>query len=111
MSPVRSRGSSRTSFSLILVQQGRIEEARRLIEDRWHDQGLSTLERVALLHDHIALDLETMPLDGNLEFLGSANTTRRRRRALAGSRQPGFEDRPARGSLALAGRCDRSPWG
>ena len=42
--------------------------------DRGHagdEPGLSLRANgSALLHDHIALDLDTMPLEGNLEFLG-----------------------------------------
>ncbi len=60
---------------MILVQQGRLGEARNLIEARWKEDGLSRPERLSLLHDHIALDFETMPLDGNLEFLGITSAT------------------------------------
>ncbi len=60
---------------VILVQEGRSTEARRLIEDRLNEPGLSTSDLVALIHDHMALDLDAVPLAENLEFLGRADAT------------------------------------
>ena len=55
---------------VILGLQGRLLEARQLIEDLWEEPGLSLSERVGLLRDHLALDLDAMPLEENLRFLG-----------------------------------------
>ncbi len=60
---------------VILGQQGRLDEARRLIEQRWRKTDLSPSERLALLREHLALDLEPMPLEGNLVYLGNAGAT------------------------------------
>jgi enediyne biosynthesis protein E4 len=60
---------------IILLQQGRLLEARRLIEEMWHESGLSLAEQIGLLRDHLALDLDAMPLEGNLEFLGRLAAT------------------------------------
>jgi tetratricopeptide (TPR) repeat protein len=73
--PGPSAGELHHLMLMILVQQGRLGEARNLIEARWNEDGLSGPERLSLLHDHIALDFETMPLDGNLEFLGITSAT------------------------------------
>ena len=57
---------------LILAQEGKLDLVRQLIEEHWSDSGLSTVERLALVHEHIALDLDAMPLEGNLDFLGAS---------------------------------------
>jgi tetratricopeptide (TPR) repeat protein len=57
----------------ILGQQGRDDEARRLIQSRWRQlesAGPDHLaERLTLLHDHIGLDLEPFPLEWNQSLL------------------------------------------
>ena len=74
--PGPAAGELQHLMLVIQVQQGRLGEARKLIEDRWQENdGLSRPERVSLLHDHIALDFETTPLGGNLEFLGIARAS------------------------------------
>ena len=67
--------SVRCLLLVILVQEGRNTEARRLIEDRLNEPGLSTSDLVALIHDHMVLDLDAVPLAENLEFLGRADAT------------------------------------
>ena len=63
-------GGVRHLLLSILGQQGRLGEARALIEARWRATAPDQRdERVALLHEHLALDLETFPLEGNLAFL------------------------------------------
>jgi tetratricopeptide (TPR) repeat protein len=68
---------------LILGQEGRLDEARRIVEDRWRaTDPTSRDDRVALLRQHLALDLETIPLEGNLSFLQAGEP--------AGSGDPGL---------------------
>ena len=70
--PSSSTGEVRHLLLVILGQQGRLDEARRLIEATFSETGRSQSERLALLREHLALDLETIPLDGILKLLGSA---------------------------------------
>ena len=57
----------------LLGQQGRTDEARRLIETSWADPSLVTAGdfdgRLAVLRDHVALDFEPIPLEWNLSVL------------------------------------------
>jgi enediyne biosynthesis protein E4 len=63
-------GHVRHLLLTIMNQQGRIDEARRLIEARWFEfKDAQADEAVAVLREHIALDFETVPLEGNLAFL------------------------------------------
>jgi enediyne biosynthesis protein E4 len=65
-----SSGELRHLLLVVLMQQGALDEVRQLIEARWRDAGLSYKEQIDLLRDHMALDLDTIPLEGNLELLG-----------------------------------------
>jgi tetratricopeptide (TPR) repeat protein len=73
--PSSRTAAGRHLLFVILGQQGRLLEARRLIEEMWTETSLSVTERVGLLRDHLALDLDAMPLEGNLEFLGRRGAT------------------------------------
>ena len=94
---------------VILGLEGRLEAAPRLIEERYGQERIPVAERLALLHDHIALDLEPMPLEGNLEYLGAAGPTDSDDPGLWLARsQYRHQDRPARRSRSLA-RCPGAP--
>src|SRR5262245_49181172 len=73
----------------LLGQQGRVDEARRLIETHWHQPAGRPADdfadRLAMIHDHIGLDLEPFPLEWNLSLLqsGPAPAAEDDRRALA----------------------------
>ena len=60
---------------VILGLEGRLEAARGLVEERFYEDDVPASERLALLRDHIALDVEPMPLEGNLEYLGASGAT------------------------------------
>ncbi len=68
--PGSSSSELRHLLLVILLQEGALEDARQLIEARMSETGISADERAALLRDHMALDLDTVPLEGNLELLG-----------------------------------------
>jgi enediyne biosynthesis protein E4 len=61
---------------ILLGQQGRIVEARRLIESLWHDTAVipasDMADRLAMVHEYAGLDLETFPLEWNLSRLEGA---------------------------------------
>ena len=63
----------------IVGQQGRLDEARELIESQWHAMkpgdvaGLA--ERLAMLREHVGLDFEPFPLKWNLSQLASESTS------------------------------------
>ena len=57
----------------LLGQQGRVDEARRVLEDQWRwtsARPSADLEaRLALVRDHVGLDLEAFPLEWNVGLL------------------------------------------
>jgi enediyne biosynthesis protein E4 len=63
---------------ILLGQQGRIDEARRLIEDLWNETAIvpprDEADRLAMLREHVGLDLETFPLEWNLSRLEEGGT-------------------------------------
>ena len=65
-----SSGELRHLLLVILMQRGALDEARQLIEARWREPGLSYKEQIDLLRAHMAVDLDTIPLESNLELLG-----------------------------------------
>ncbi len=73
---------------VLLGQQGRIDEARHLIEDLWDDPAivpqLDVADRLAMLREHVGLDLAAFPLEWNLSQLegGAAATAEDDRRAM-----------------------------
>ncbi len=68
--PGPEAGEVRHLLLSILGLEGRLDEARDLIEQHWHKTRRAARdERLALLREHLALDLETFPLEGNLAFL------------------------------------------
>ena len=90
--PGPERAALRHLLLTLLGQQGRVVEARRLIEAEWREStGRSESEfadRIAMIRDHIGLDLDPMPLEWNLSQIQSgpnsiAETTDEDRRALA----------------------------
>ena len=74
---------------ILLGQQGRIDEARRLIESLWDDATIvrwaDVADRLAMLREHAGLDLETFPLEWNSTQLEgvAAPTADEDRRSLA----------------------------
>jgi predicted Zn-dependent protease len=75
---------------ILLGQQGRIVEARRLIESLWSEPAVDSgagdrADRLAMAREHAGLDLETFPLEFNLTQLGGEKEPRGDddRRALA----------------------------
>jgi tetratricopeptide (TPR) repeat protein len=86
--PSPERPAIRHMLLTILGQQGRIAEARRLIETDWQAAAgppADDDDRLAMIHDHIGLDLETFPLEWNLSLIqsGPAPADDDDRRALA----------------------------
>jgi predicted Zn-dependent protease len=79
----------RRSLLVLLGQQGRLDEARRLIESLWDEPaivpGTDRTDRLAMLHEHAGLDLEPFPLEGNLGLIdaGPEPAAEGDRRALA----------------------------
>jgi tetratricopeptide (TPR) repeat protein len=73
----------------LLGEQGRVVEARRLIESLWRDTAMvpagDLADRLVMLREHAGLDLEPMPLEWNLNFFsqGPAPTDDEDRRAMA----------------------------
>jgi predicted Zn-dependent protease len=73
----------------VVGQQGRIDEARRLIESQWqateHNAGSDFADRLAMLREHVGLDFEPFPLKWNLTQLARESTSEIEsdRRALA----------------------------
>lgn len=62
--------SARHLYFLLLIQEGRLDEARALMEVLWRNMGAGrTGDQFYLLREHIGLDLETTPLEGNLSSL------------------------------------------
>jgi len=98
--PGPNSGHVRHLLLSIMNQQGRIDEVRRLIEERWMVIDASRPDDlVASLHEHIALDFETVPLEGNLAFLQGL--------ALSGTGDDGYW--LARANLAVrSGRLDEA---
>jgi hypothetical protein len=74
--PSGERPALRRLLLVLLGQQGRFDEARRIIETEWREPtmgGSDELEhRLALLHEHVGLDFEPFPLEGNLTQLDAA---------------------------------------
>src|SRR4051812_4827362 len=75
----------RNQLLSLLGQEGRFDDARRLIEIRWDDLGRSRSRpgsrdvRLALLREHVGLDFETIPLEGNMaQVQGQADDDRLR---------------------------------
>ncbi len=76
---VRSRGPQvpalRHLILILMGQQGRIVEARQLIEALSRDPTVipesDVADRLAMIHEHAGLDLETFPLEWNLSRLES----------------------------------------
>ena len=62
---------------ILLGQQGRIVEARRLIESLWGETAVDAAsdraDRLAMAREHVGLDLETFPLEFNLNRFGGEN--------------------------------------
>jgi tetratricopeptide (TPR) repeat protein len=82
------RPAARHLLLTLLGQQGRVDEARRLIEAQWQEARPSAddfTDRLSLLYDHIGLDLEAFPLEWNLSLLqqGPTPTFENDQRALA----------------------------
>jgi tetratricopeptide (TPR) repeat protein len=56
-------GGVRHLLLSILGLEGRLDEAMALVEDRWRKTAPARRDELtALLHEHLALDLETIPL-------------------------------------------------
>ena len=74
---------------IIIGQQGRIDDARRLIESLWQSDapgpGTDIADRLAMLHEHVGLDFQPFPLEWNLGQLQRDMTSvfEQDRRALA----------------------------
>jgi tetratricopeptide (TPR) repeat protein len=83
------RPAARHLLLTLLGQQGRADEARRLIEALWDERAGQPADdfadRLAMLHDHMGLDLEAFPLEWNLSQLqgGPAPAAEDDQRALA----------------------------
>jgi enediyne biosynthesis protein E4 len=62
----------------LLGQQGRIDEARRLLESFWTDPALLPAGdfdgRLAVLREHVSLDFEPFPLEWNLSVLAAGSS-------------------------------------
>ena len=90
----------RNQLLSLLGQEGRFDDARRLIEIRWDDLGRSRSRpgsrdaRLALLREHVGLDFETIPLEGNMaQVQGQADDDRLRlARAYLATRLGRFEE-------------------
>ena len=58
---------------VILGQQGRLSEARRLIESLWSDTAIvptaDQADRLTMVREYVGLDLEPFPLESNLSRL------------------------------------------
>ena len=58
---------------ILLGQQGRLNEVRRLIENHWRDRSLISADdvvgRIGMLRDHIGIDVEAFPLKWSLDRL------------------------------------------
>ncbi|MGP0068510.1 MAG: FG-GAP-like repeat-containing protein [Isosphaeraceae bacterium] len=67
--PGPERPAVRHLMLTLLGQQGRVVEARHLIETLWHEASVRQTDdfadRLAMIHDHIGLDLEPIPLEWN----------------------------------------------
>ena len=90
----------RNQLLSLLGQEGRFDDARHLIETRWDDLGRSRSRpgsrdaRLALLREHVGLDFETIPLEGNMaQVQGQADDDRLRlARAYLATRLGRFEE-------------------
>jgi enediyne biosynthesis protein E4 len=71
--PSAEAAALRRVMLILLGQQGRFDEARRLIESQWEAPGVLAegdfAGRLALLREHLGLDLEPFPLKWNLSQL------------------------------------------
>jgi predicted Zn-dependent protease len=82
----------RRMLLIIIGQQGRFDEARRLIESQWQatdpNDTASLADRLAMLREHVGLDFEPFPLKWNLSQLERESTSvvERDQRALAQAR-------------------------
>ncbi len=76
--PGREVPTLRHLILILLGQQGRIVEARRLVESLWSDTLViprnETADRLAMVREHAGLDLETFPLEWNLSRLEGGPT-------------------------------------
>ncbi len=76
--PRPEAGPARHTLALLMGQEGRVDEALRWIEYLWREvRPADFKDRLSLLHDHIALEFETFPIEGNLAII---------------ERRPGAED-------------------
>jgi tetratricopeptide (TPR) repeat protein len=67
----------RRLYLVLLAQQGRLDEARLLIESIWGRIGPEQVaDRSMLLHNHLALDFEPVPLETNLREIDRLNAFR-----------------------------------
>ena len=79
----------RRTLLIIIGQQGRLSEARALIQNQWQvadpNGGSGLSDRLAMLREHVGLDFEPFPLEWNLAQLERESTSAREedRRALA----------------------------
>ena len=67
--PNSRAGPARHGLSLLLVQEGRVDEAREWIETVWQEPNLDEADRIRLLHDHIALEFDVVPIEWNLTVI------------------------------------------
>ena len=77
--PSPERPILRRMLLIIIGQQGRLDEVRRLIEDQWRATNLrddpDLTDRLAMLHEHVGLDFEPFPLEWNLSQLERESTS------------------------------------
>lgn len=68
--PSPEAGQARHALALLMGQEGRVDEALAWIESLWRDvRPTDFSDRLSLLHDHIALEFETFPIEGNLSIV------------------------------------------
>ncbi len=83
---------------IIIGQQGRLDDARRLIESQWQTTppGADIADRLAMLHEHVGLDFEPFPFEWNLSLLERESTavSEEDQRLGPDSRLPGHPRRP-----------------
>ena len=98
----------------MLGQQGRVSEARRLIESLWSETAIvadgDLAGRLSMLRDHMALDIEPFPTEWNLSRLeaGSASSDDDRR-ALALAAPTCTRSSPILGGAGRYRRLHRTP--
>ncbi|HEV3120746.1 MAG TPA: FG-GAP-like repeat-containing protein, partial [Isosphaeraceae bacterium] len=69
--PGPETSAARHVLPLLLGQEGRLAEGQEWIEIYWRTTNpKADDDRADLLHDHIALEFETIPIEGNLAIVG-----------------------------------------